>query len=195
MFSSASQAWATRFETFYSIQEQLGREYNLDPCCLPETAKCEKFITPEQDVFTVEDPYQVTWDKVQFFANTEYGRAQASFVKHFVKWCEKDDVVGDLLIPARTDTRLFHDIILPNATSIYFVDGRITFGSDEYWEFVWEQETMEHINGSSKPNTLYKKYGKMNAAPFPSMIVSLGEDKEQTISTIKLAKCKYTKEK
>ena len=31
------------------------------------------------------------------------------------------------LIPASTDTRLFHDVILPNATDIEFVKGRLKF--------------------------------------------------------------------
>ena len=31
------------------------------------------------------------------------------------------------LIPARTDTKLFHELIMPNATNVYFIKGRITF--------------------------------------------------------------------
>ena len=56
MFSSANQAWATRWDTFFSIEEQLNRDYNLDPCCLKETAKCENFLTPKQDMFTIKNP-------------------------------------------------------------------------------------------------------------------------------------------
>jgi hypothetical protein len=49
--------------------------------------------------------------------------------------------VAVFLIPARTDTRWFHDIVLPNAKEIRFIRGRLHFG------------------------------GSKNAAPFPSMIV------------------------
>ncbi len=46
-----------------------------------------------------------------------------------------------LLLPARTDTKIFHEIILPNAKEIRFIEGRLKFQQ-------------------------YK-----NSAPFPSMIV------------------------
>ena len=83
--------------------------------------------------------------------------------------------------------KLFHEVIYPKASSIKFVEGRITFGSDEYWEWVWEQK---HIN--NKPNSLYGKVGKMNAAPFPSMIVTFGDDNiDNRFDTIKLNKETY----
>ena len=31
------------------------------------------------------------------------------------------------LIPARTETKLFHELIVPNAAAIYFLKGRINF--------------------------------------------------------------------
>ena len=176
MFSSKNQAWATRWETFLAIQEQLGRDYLLDPCCYKETAKCEEFFTEEDDMFKhnwTQEMIQKGHDQeeVQFFMNPEYGTQQSKFVQKFIQECEKGGC-GEILVPSRTDTKLFHDIILPKARAIYFVKGRITFGSDKYWEWVWEQETMVNINGSKKPNSLYKKYGKSTAAPFPSMVVS-----------------------
>lgn len=191
MFSSANQAWATRWETFFSIQEQLGKDYNLDPCCLPETAKCENYFTPKHDMFAINNPFDMfnlreTEQQLQIFCNPEYGTQQKKFVQKIVDWCEYDNITADVLIPSRTDTALFHDVILPKATAIYFVKGRITFGSDEYWEWVWEQEV---ING--KKNSLFKKYGKMNPAPFPSMVVSFGGDEDKGFETITLPKAVY----
>lgn len=188
MFSSENQQWATRWDTFFSIQEQLGRDYNLDPCCFEDTAKCDNFLTPKQDMFTIKNPldYFNKEESLQIFMNPEYGRNQRKFVEKVVDWCEYDNVIADVLIPSRTDTALYHDIILPKATSIRFVRGRITFGSDEYWEWVWTQEV---ING--KKNSLFGKIGKMNAAPFPSMVVSFGEDKPFEYGTITLPKEKY----
>ena len=193
MFSSANQAWATRWDTFFSIEEQLNRDYNLDPCCLKETAKCENFLTPKQDMFTIKNPldYFNKEESLQIFMNPEYGRNQKKFVEKVVDWCEYDNIIADVLIPARTDTALYHDVILPKATSIRFVRGRITFGSDEYWEWLWEQEFLD--NG--KKNSLYQKHGKMNAAPFPSMVVSFGEDKPFEYDTIVLPKEKYGEKK
>lgn len=187
MFSSENQCWATRWETFHSIEEQLGRKYNLDPCCFEETAKCENFLTPKEDMFSVKNPLEhfLHLDQIQIFCNPEYGRAQAKFVEHIADWCEYDNVIADLLIPARTDTLLYHDLILEKATSIKFVKGRITFGSDEYWKDLWEQPFL-----NSKANKLYKKYGKTAPAPFPSMVVTFGEDKPFEYGSISLPKTK-----
>jgi site-specific DNA-methyltransferase (adenine-specific) len=49
--------------------------------------------------------------------------------------------VAVFLIPARTDTRWFHEIVMPYAKEIRFIKGRLKFG------------------------------GAKNSAPFPSMIV------------------------
>ncbi len=194
MFSSANQCWATRWDTYNSIQEQLGRSYNLDPCCVAETAKCKNFLTPEQDMFTIENPleYFANENKIEMFVNPPYGREQKKFVEKIVDWCQYDGVVADVLIPSRTDTTLYHDIIIPNATAIRFVRGRIIFGTDEYWEWLWEQEFLVN-DGVSKKNSLYQKYGKINAAPFASMVVSFGDTDEFRYDSITLPKEKYIK--
>ena len=47
MFSSETDEWATPQEFF----DKLNAEFNftLDPCCLPSSAKCPTFFTPEDD--------------------------------------------------------------------------------------------------------------------------------------------------
>lgn len=204
MFSSKFQAWGTRFETFNAIQEQLGREYILDPAAEHETAKCENYYTEEDDMFThnwVQDMILKGYsqDAIHMYLNPPYGAQQPRFVKKFVEECERGGK-GDILIPSRTDTKLFHEVILPKAKAIYFVKGRITFGTDAYWEWVWEQETMEPINGKKGTNSLYKKYGRATAAPFPSMVVSFDTQScfdtgtSAKIGVIELPKFTYTGE-
>ena len=174
MFSSVNQQWATRWYAFHQIQKKLGREYNLDPCCFKETAKCDNYITPDEDMFSFSgDKLKAEFhlEKVEMFVNPPYGAELSKFVKHVVEMCNEKGVIADVLIPARTDTKLFHEVILPNASAIRFIKGRLIFGSDEYWEDVWEMETLP--NG--KKNSLFQKHGKMNAAPFPSMVVTFGE--------------------
>ncbi len=190
MFSSKNQAWATRWETFLSIQGIIGKRYNLDPCAEEETAKCDRFITKEMDMFSIANPAEHFGDKIHFFANPEYGANQKKMVTHLANWCKQDGVTGEVLIPSRTDTDLFHSIIAPNASAIRFIQGRITFGSDEYWEWVWTQETMIEINGKNQPNSLYGKIGKMNPAPFGSLLVSFGGE-NKGFDSIKLAKNFY----
>ncbi len=202
--SSAKQNWATRWSTFYSIQEELGRNYIIDPCCEVETAKCGLYITKEVDMFNVgrfRDHFKdhPSWDvhpleEVHCFANPEYAREQVKFVKEFIRQTELDgNLVVDVLIPAKTDTQLFHSIILKHATSIRFVRGRIVFGSDSYWEELWDSPLKE----DGTKNSLYGKHGKMNPAAFPSMVVSFGEKlgngKKQplNISPLELTRARY----
>lgn len=197
-FSSAKQNWATRFGTFYSIQEELGRDYLIDPCAEHETAKCNLYITKEDDMFNVglfRDHFKLDpLEEVHVFANPEYSRQQVKFVKEFIRQTELDgNLVIDVLIPAKPDTQLFHDVILKHATSIRLIRGRLTFGSDAYWEELWEREFLE----DGRENTLYGKHGKMNPAAFPSMVVSFGEklgngEKQPlNISPLVLTKARY----
>ena len=93
---------------------------------------------------------------------------------------------------------MFHKTILENAESVTFYEGRLVFGSDEYWEFVWSQEYMDLINPNKtgQKNESYGKVGKFNAAPFPSMVVmitseSVKNNVEPIIKTLKAPKFKY----
>lgn len=90
--------------------------FQTDVCALPENAKCESFYTPEQDGLSQE------WTGV-CWCNPPYGRQIGKWVK---KAAESNATVV-MLLPARTDTKWFHDYILPNA-EIRFIKGRLKFG-------------------------------------------------------------------
>ena len=47
VFSSTTDLWATPQAFFDELNAEF--HFNLDPCALPENAKCEKFFTPEMD--------------------------------------------------------------------------------------------------------------------------------------------------
>lgn len=209
MFSSANQTWATRWEVYNQICEEFnnGVSFNLDPCAEHETTKCEYYFTKEQDMFSIANwnhklfnTDKLRWYKpINAFVNPEYGRAQPKFVEKCIEQVNIGAVEkAVILIPARSDTKLFHNTILKNAESITFYEGRLVFGSDEYWEFVWAQEFMDLINPNKKDqkNELFGKIGKFNAAPFPSMIVEITNDsvrnnKEPVVKTLKAPKFKY----
>lgn len=209
MFSSMNQAWATRWECYDQIRSVFndGRGFDLDPCAEESTAKCEHFFTKEQDMFSIDNWNHVIfhtdrlrWVKeLSVFMNPEYGRSQPKFVEKVIEQVGIGAVSkAVILIPARPDTKLFHKTILENAESVTFYEGRLVFGSDEYWEFVWSQEYMDLINPNKKgqKNELYGKVGKFNAAPFPSMVVmitseSVKNNVEPIIKTLKAPKFKY----
>ena len=208
MFSSINQQWSTRWECFEQIQDYVGYEFNLDPCAEPETAKCKRFFTKEDDMFSKDldwgfDAGQFAggyWQS-QVFCNPEYGRKQPLFVKENIRRIQEGEVSDlALLIPSRSDTSLFHHTILPNASCITFYEGRLVFGNDEYWEWFWNQEYLPDSKGVMKPNKKFGKVGSFNPAPFCSMVVEFNEEsvlglkddlKHPKIATLKAPKFVY----
>ena len=73
MFSNKNNAWCTPRDFF----DELNKEFNftLDPCCLPKSALCSKFFTPE------EDGLVQSWDNEIVFCNPPYGREIGKWVK------------------------------------------------------------------------------------------------------------------
>lgn len=47
MFSSENEVWATPQDFYNKLDEEF--DFDLDPCAIPENAKCETFFTPEED--------------------------------------------------------------------------------------------------------------------------------------------------
>lgn len=117
MFSSKSELWSTPQDLFDKCNEIY--HFETDVCALPENAKCEKFFTPEMDGLKQE------WTGV-CWCNPPYGRQIGKWVE---KACKSFATVV-MLIPARTDTKWFHDYCLPYG-KIEFLRGRLKFGGCE----------------------------------------------------------------
>jgi hypothetical protein len=78
------------------------------------------------------------------FCNPPYGRVLPQWIAHGLSELRKGHCALIVwLIPARTDTKWFHEMVLPYASEIRFLRGRIYF-----------------VNGKARVH-----------APFPSMLV------------------------
>lgn len=121
MFSSKEQTWETPIKFFNKVNEEF--KFDIDVCAVPETAKCSNYYTPEIDALKQE------WKGVCWM-NPPYGR-------QIGKWIEKaynESVKGATvvcLIPARTDTKYWHEFIFPYASEIRFIKGRLKFGNSD----------------------------------------------------------------
>ncbi len=118
LFSSNSNEWATPVK-FY---EELNKEFNftLDPCATKENAKCSKYYTKE-DNGLIQD-----WGGEVVFCNPPYARELPLWVKKCYEEHKKHGITVVMLIPARTDTRYFHEYIY-NKSEIRFIKGRLKF--------------------------------------------------------------------
>lgn len=114
MFSSKTDLWATPQELFNELDSEF--HFTVDVCALPENAKCKQFFTPEIDGLKQE------WAGV-CWCNPPYGRK----IGLWVKKAAKSSCTVVMLLPARTDTRWFHDYIYGYA-EIRFIKGRLKFG-------------------------------------------------------------------
>lgn len=64
------------------------------------------------------------------FCNPPYGREISKWVEKAFNESRKEKTTVVMLIPARTDTRWFHDYIYRNA-EIRFIRGRLKFGDSK----------------------------------------------------------------
>ena len=132
MFSSKTDIWETPKDLFDTLNKEFN--FTLDVCALPENAKCEKYYTPENNGLSQN------WDGI-IWCNPPYGKQINDWVKRAL-YSSVDGNTVVMLLPARTDTRWFHEYIYNRENvEIRFLKGRLRFGNAK------------------------------NSAPFPSMVV------------------------
>ena len=122
LFSSNSDEWSTPQEIFDELDAEF--HFNLDPCSTDENHKCAMYFTKEQDGL------KHSWGGYSVFVNPPYSDI-SRWVEKAYREGTKDNTVVCLLIPARTDTKYFHNFIL-HRSEIRFIKGRIKFG-----ESIW----------------------------------------------------------
>jgi len=123
MFSSKSDEWATPQE-FYDKLDRT-HHFTLDPCASHENHKCDKYFTME------DDGLEQSWAGETVFVNPPYSDIKAWVAKSYYEVRNQmfpTKVV--LLIPARTDTKYFHEYCM-RAKEILFVKGRLKFGNQK----------------------------------------------------------------
>lgn len=121
LFSSQSVHWATPSGLYAELDREF--QFDFDPCPLGESAN------------DGSAPLFTQWAGRRVFCNPPYDDGIARFLER-----APEALVAVFLLPARTDTRWFHDIVLHKAKEIRFIKGRLKFG------------------------------GSKNSAPFPSML-------------------------
>ena len=125
LYTSMSDHWKTPTTIYDKLNEEFN--FDFDPCPHNET--------PDFDGLRIE------W-RSSNFVNPPYSNWQEWIKKGYEEYRKEKTVV--FLIAARTDTKAFHEIIIPYATEIRFLRGRLKF-----------------------IGTL----GTARSAPFPSMVV------------------------
>lgn len=134
IFSKKTDEWSTPQDLFDNLNKEF--HFDLDPCATDENHKCNYYITKETDGLSI------SWKDHIVFCNPPYSNvAQWVFKAYF------EPATTVMLLPARTDTKWFHNFIYnKEGVEIRFLKGRLKFGNSK------------------------------NSAPFPSMIVIFRRD-------------------
>lgn len=119
MFSSKTDMWATPQDFFNKLDDEF--YFTLDPCATHENAKCNYYFTKEKNGLLE------SWEGETVFCNPPYGREIYDWVKKSYEESLKPNTTVVMLIPARTDTKYWHEFIFGKA-EIRFVKGRLKFG-------------------------------------------------------------------
>lgn len=119
LFSKKTDEWETPKDLFDKLNNIFS--FTLDPCATVNNAKCKKFYTKDQNGLLK------SWKNETVFCNPPYSQ-----IKLWVKKCYEEfklnKVTVILLLPARTDTKYFHEFISGNAL-LFFIKGRLHFNN------------------------------------------------------------------
>lgn len=117
MFSSKTDQWATPQDFFDKLDAEF--HFTLDAAADETNHKCERYYDK------AHDGLENSWGGVTF-CNPPYGREIGKWVRKGYEESQKGATVV-MLLPARTDTRWFHDYIHGKA-EVRFIRGRLRFG-------------------------------------------------------------------
>nr|UVX39255.1 MAG: DNA N-6-adenine-methyltransferase [Bacteriophage sp.] len=120
-YMSDRMDWETPTDLFAELDKEF--HFTLDAASSETNHKCPEYYTAENSAFDHE------WGGHTVFCNPPYGRAIADWVRKCSMEASRKNTIVVMLIPARTDTKWFHDYIL-NRAEIRFLKGRLRFETD-----------------------------------------------------------------
>lgn len=118
LHSSRDHDWETPPALFDTLAAEFG-PFDLDVCALPETAKCARYFTPDDD--GLAQPWHG-----RCWMNPPYGREIGKWIAKARAEAEAGRATTVCLLPARTDTAYWHDHVM-KADGIRFLRGRVHF--------------------------------------------------------------------
>lgn len=125
-YSTGKDNWGTPRTIFDTLNKEFG--FTLDPCADEINHKCDKYYTVVEDGLTQDWNGEIVFCNPPYSKKTKTNPGQIAWVKKCYEEGQKGNTVV-MLIPARTDTIMFHDYILGKA-EVRFIRGRVNFEVD-----------------------------------------------------------------
>lgn len=120
LFTSNKNNWCTPIDFFINLDQEFHFDYDL--CASDNNHLCKKYFTRENSCLNAN------LTGFNIFCNPPYGRDISKYIKKCYDLSSNNLVV--MLLPARTDTRWFHDYIY-NKSEIRFIKGRLKFSNSK----------------------------------------------------------------
>lgn len=120
------QKWETPQAFVDFVEEQFNVKFDIDVAAEDHNKKAPMCYNEK------DDGLSLAWEQWEHRTTYVWCNPPYNNVK---EWVEKAieqtryDCETYMLIPAATDTILFHDYIVPNASKIFFIKGRMNFAS------------------------------------------------------------------
>jgi phage N-6-adenine-methyltransferase len=130
--SSNDDTWTTP-RNFY---DKLNTEFNfsLDAAALKSSALCDNWFGPDHDDPNLRDALVMDWSQhapsKTVWLNPPYGKSIKLWVNKANHESTKHGLTIVCLVPARTDTRWWHDHCIQH--EVRFIKGRLKFGNQKH---------------------------------------------------------------
>lgn len=121
IFSSKNDEWETPQDLFDKLNDEF--HFTLDPCASDLNYKCDTYLTVN------DNGLEANWGGQRVFCNPPYSKV-SKWVKKCYMESLKPETIVVMLIPARTDTKYFHDYIY-NRSEIRFIKGRLHYSNSK----------------------------------------------------------------
>jgi phage N-6-adenine-methyltransferase len=116
---SFKDLWATPSVVYDPLNKEF--QFTLDPCCVHNTAKCNKYYTP------LEDGLKQDWGGEVVFCNPPYSRGNIDkWAKKCYEESRKPNTIVVALFPVSTSAEWFHKWVWQKA-ELRFIRRRIRF--------------------------------------------------------------------
>lgn len=116
--SSVNPTWETPPDFFEAVNR--GFNFSLDVCASDHNTKCVRYFTEETNGLAQ------SWQGETCWMNPPYGRVIGNWMKKAAEESAQGNCTVVCLVPARTDTRWWHDYVT-QAYKVVFLKRRLHF--------------------------------------------------------------------
>lgn len=120
LMTANAQYWETPADLFLALHQEFG--FTVDAAADHQNALLERYWHEKDSALTQD------WTGERVFCNPPYDNQRPFIEKAVARQAD----VAVFLIPARTDTRMWHDLIFGEADDIRFLKGRLKFSNSKH---------------------------------------------------------------